>query len=239
MQKLLILHGWSSNSGRWQKIKELLEKQGIEVLIPDLPGFGSEPPPKEIWGVEEYKNWVMKFLEEKKWERFNLLGHSFGGGVASLIAAENPDRVEKLILTGCAAIRKESGKVKALKKLSKIGKSLLNKTGVKDLKPFQKVFARISGSYDYYNARGIMKEIFKKVISENLEPILEEIKKPTLILWGENDKMVSIENAYKIKKEISSSKLVIFKNVGHSLHLEIPEIMTAEIINFLKNKKLA
>ena len=87
-RKLLILHGWDSNSGKWQKVKEILKKSGIEVLVPDLPGFGKNPPPQKAWGIENYKEWVMKFTEEKGWQRFNLLGHSFGGGIAIKMAAD-------------------------------------------------------------------------------------------------------------------------------------------------------
>ena len=46
------------------------------------------PPPQKAWGIENYKEWVMKFTEEKGWQRFNLLGHSFGRGIAIKIAAD-------------------------------------------------------------------------------------------------------------------------------------------------------
>ena len=57
-EPLLILHGWGSNSARWQRVKELIEKEGIEVLILDLPGFGITPSPEKPWGRKDYINWI-------------------------------------------------------------------------------------------------------------------------------------------------------------------------------------
>lgn len=85
-EKILILSGWGSNSNRWQKVKELIEQNGIEVLILDLPGFGITPSPEKPWGREDYINWIFQAIKEKNWEKFNLFGHSFGGGAGSEIS---------------------------------------------------------------------------------------------------------------------------------------------------------
>ena len=69
---LLILHGWGSNSARWQRVKELLGEKGIEVLVLDLPGFGINPSPPKPWGRDDYLNWIFQKVKEKNWQKFNL-----------------------------------------------------------------------------------------------------------------------------------------------------------------------
>ena len=95
---LLILHGWGSNSGRWQRVTDLLRKQEIEALVLDLPGFGIVSSPKRPWTRDDYINWIFQKAKERNWEKFNLLGHSFGGGLSVKIAVAFPEKVEKLIL---------------------------------------------------------------------------------------------------------------------------------------------
>jgi len=235
-KELLILHGWGSNSQRWQKVKKILEKEGIDVMIPDLPGFGKEPAPKRVWGIEDYERWVIDFVKKKRWRSFNLLGHSFGGGIAIKIAADFPERIGKLILCGCAAIRDEKKPKKILISyfLANGGKKFFSLPGVRKLYPFvRKIFYSLYGSKDYYLAKGIMKQIFQKVISQDLKVNLDKIKSPTLILWGTRDNMVPLSHSHILKEKIRSSRLVIFPGRGHALNLQIPEGVAREVIEFL------
>ena len=66
---LLILHGWGSNSERWQKVGELLAKNGIKVIIPDLPGFGKSQKPSRAWGLDDYCEFAGEFIKFLNLER--------------------------------------------------------------------------------------------------------------------------------------------------------------------------
>ncbi|MFH0987590.1 MAG: alpha/beta hydrolase [Patescibacteria group bacterium] len=242
MKKLLILHGWGSNANRWQKFKEILEKKDIEVLVPTLPGFGDEKPPEKVWGVEEYEDWILDFVRQKGWENFNLLGHSFGGGLATKIAADFPQKIEKFILCAPAIIRERSRRIVALEKISKTGKKILNKIRNKKISDFfLKSFYRLIGAEDYYRSEGVMKEVIKKIFSQDLSSNLKKINLPTLILWGAKDEAVPLRTAYHIKGEIEKGiiddfhkvKLIIFLNAGHCLNTEVPEKIAAQVFNFL------
>ena len=80
---------------------------------------------------------------------------------------------------------------------------------------------------------GVMKEVFLSTLSRNLKPLLSSIKTPTVILWGEEDDFVGVEDAYTMGKSIPGAKLVVFPGVGHSPHKTIPEELVKKIEAFL------
>ena len=78
-----------------------------------------------------------------------------------------------------------------------------------------------------------MKEIFKKVISEDLSFLLDKVNQPTLVVWGEEDKATPLEDAFKISETIKSSELKIITGAGHNPHRSNPQKLSDIIINFL------
>jgi len=247
-ESLLILPGWGSNSLRWQRVKELLEKKGIEVLVLDLPGFGVAFSPQKAWSRDDYINWIFQKVKDynppaaqqgklyNNWQKFNLLGHSFGGGLAVKLAANFSEKVDKLILLSPAIIRRKSIKTYLFYYISELGKKVFSLPGFKILHPLaEKLIYKLAGTRDYYLADGIMKETMKKIGKEEpLEMILEKIKIPTLILWGERDDVLPVKDAYYIKEKISDSELKIIPKAKHSPHRESPEELAGIIVQFIK-----
>ena len=247
-EKLLILHGWGSNSLRWQKVKELLEKEGIEVWILDLPGFGIEPSPEKPWGRDDYINWIFQKIKDynppttqqgklyNNWQKFNLLGHSFGGGLAVKIATNFPEKIEKLILCAPAIIKRKSIKTYLFYWIAYLGKKIFSLPGLKIFFPLaQKLIYKLAGARDYYVADGMMKETMKKIGKEEpLENYLEKIKISTLILWGKRDDVLPLKDAYSIKEKIEDSKLKIIPRARHSPHREAPEELAEILVQFIK-----
>ena len=236
-ESLLILHGWGSNSERWQRVKELLEKKGIEVLVLDLPGFGKTLSPQKAWSRDDYINWIFQKVKERNWQKFNLLGHSFGGGLAVKIAATFPERIEKLILLSPAIIQRKSIKTYLFYYISYLGKKVFSLPGFKIFHPLaEKLIYKLAGTKDYYVADGIMKETMKKIGKEEpLEMILEKIKIPTLILWGKKDDVLPVKDAYYIKEKIKGSELKIIPKARHSPHREAPEELAEIIVQFIQS----
>ena len=236
-EKILILPGWGSNSGRWQRVKELLEEKGIEVLVLDLPGFGITPSPNIAWGRDDYINWIFQKIKEKDWPKFNLLGHSFGGGLAVKIATNFSEHIEKLILCSPAIIKRRSIiKIYLFYWVAYVGKKIFSLPGLKIFYPLsQKLIYKLAGARDYYLADGIMKEVMKKIGKEDsLEGLLEKIKIKTLILWGKRDDVLPLKDAYLIKEKIRDSELKIISKARHSPHREAPEELVKSILQFLQ-----
>jgi len=229
---LLILHGWGSNSEKWQGIGELLSKNGMKVIILDLPGFGNSQKPSKVWGLDDYCQFIWGFINFLNLEKFYLLGHSFGGALAVKCALRFPEKIEKLFLVGAACFRRKALKKKIFYGIAKILKVFSFFPGYQSLrKGFYKLIVRKS---DYSYTEGIMKDIYLKIIREDLSEILSRIQIPTIIIWGEKDKIKSVKEARLIQEKIKDSKLEVLPEIGHSPHLENPKKLANILKKFLK-----
>jgi pimeloyl-ACP methyl ester carboxylesterase len=231
---IVILHGWYSSKERWQKVKEIIEKEGIKAEIPDLPGFKEETKLNNPWDLDNYLNWAEKFIKGKKnsgelTEPFFLLGHSFGGRIAMKFAIKNPEKIKGLILLSAAGIKPKEN---SIANSSLIFKRLSFLPGYNLFRKFFYKF--ILKKTDYIKLEGIMKETFKKVTGEDFSDLLPEIKTKTLILWGEKDNITPLSDAYLMKEKIKNSKLEILKGIGHTPYSENPEILGFKITEFIK-----
>ncbi|MFH1643226.1 MAG: alpha/beta hydrolase [Patescibacteria group bacterium] len=233
---ILILHGWGSYSWSWVKIQNILAENGFKVFVPDLPGFGESDAPTSVWGVDDYSEFISALVKELNISQFFLLGHSFGGRISIKFVNKYTEKVKSLILVGSAGLKsKIDPKTRIIYKISSFGKKVFSKKVFRSLKKFaQNIFHFVLRHRDYVKASGIMREIIKKVLDEDLLSELSKIKIKTLLVWGVKDKLVPIEDAYIFHKEISNSELKIFPNVGHSPHKEIQEEFSQTIIDFLK-----
>jgi len=234
-QPILILHGWGSSSNSWEEVGEILSKE-YKVLIPDLPGFGKSSVPFKTWSLKGYADFVLKFSKNLEISQFHLLGHSFGGRVAIKFAILHPEKIKKLILCNAAGIKLEPGiKTRFLFFLSQIGNAIFSKRHLVRFKDGAKnLYYFFLKNKDYVKANGVMKEIMKEVIKEDLLPQLPEITNQTLIIWGKEDKILPSKYAFLFKEKIKNSKLVIIPKVDHSPNLEAPEKLSQIVSNFLK-----
>ncbi|MBU4466629.1 alpha/beta hydrolase, partial [Patescibacteria group bacterium] len=234
--KILILHGWGSSSGSWNKVEESLNSLGYSVIIPDLPGFGQEPEPLKPWDVDDYMNWVEQFCVKNNLNNFLLLGHSFGGRVAIKFTAKYPEKVKKLILYSAAGVTpRPKTRLSLLRLFSKAANIILSLPILNLLKkPLRKGFYSLLGTRDYYFLSSrIMLETFKKVIEEDLSFLLGKISVSTFIVWGEKDMLTPVQDAKLMNKEIPGSTLKIIPNGSHYLHTREPKKLVEAIKEFL------
>jgi len=247
MDTIFILHGWQSSKEKWQKVKELIEKEGIKAISLDLPGFKPETELDKPWNLDDYVKWLNSFFQEKERtcpeiaEGFFLLGHSFGGRVAIKFAVKFPQKIKGLILVSSAGIKRDT----VLKKLLGWTALFLRALGIKEQPEkkgiyqfFRKVFYTfLLRKTDYLNVSGNLKETMKNILAEDLTPILEKISSPTLIVWGKNDKITPLRDAFLMKDKIKNSKIEILKGIGHAPHLENPEALSQKIKEFVKSEE--
>jgi len=233
---ILILHGWGSSSFSWTEIQKLLIEEHFQIIVPDLPGFGETPAPSNVWGVEEYAEFVKQFMEKLGMENYVVVGHSFGGQVAIQFAATHPEKIDKLVLVAAAGVRRTPGFAKKLVgAVAKIVSFLLYLIPFRELRVNARSFLYMAiRRRDYVRTQGIMRDVFKKVITQDLTAKFSKIQAPTLIVWGDKDEMTPVQDAYLMDELIPNSKLEIVEGGKHALNLQQPEKLSEIMFRFLQ-----
>lgn len=210
MKKIVILPGWTYSLDKWDSLSESLEKSGFEVEILKIPGL-TEASAK-AWDLESYTRWLKDKLKDRT--EVVLVGHSHGGRIAVAYAAKNPGKISNLVLIDSAGVFHNEPPLKLkrfiFRTISKIGKGL----GIS--KKYSPLIYKLAKEHDYERANFNMRETMKNLIYKDLIPLMSKIKTPTLVIWGEDDRITPISDARKMKKEIRRSKLFVINGAGHS-----------------------
>ncbi len=231
-KKLIVLHGWGGSKQSW---KEFVEKadEFFDVEVIELPCFGDEPCPSEVWGVEEYAGFVKDKINQLTTKPIILLGHSFGGQIATYLAANNPELIDKLILSGAAVYRpKKSVKRFVFGFFAKCGKCILSLPGLKGMKKTaRKALYKAAQSPDYKDTSGVQKDIFKKITRQDMSHLLPHIQTETLVVWGDKDGYVPLKYGRKIAETLPRSTLEVINGGTHGLHIK----KTQKLITLIKD----
>jgi pimeloyl-ACP methyl ester carboxylesterase len=218
---LLLLHGWGVERSVFAPLQEHFARH-MQVWSLDFPGFGASGPPPAAWGVGEYADFAQAFCAAVGLESPAILGHSFGGRVAIVLAARGFGT--KLVLTDAAGLKPKRNIFYYVRVHSyKAAKKVMSLPGLRRWQDKAlALWLKRNPSADYTKAQGIMRAIFVKVVNEDLASCLPQITQPTLLMWGENDTATPLSDGQKMEKLIPDSGLVIFKGAGHYPFLEQP-----------------
>ena len=216
---IVLLHGWGQNIEMMKPLGNNLEDYHITIL--DLPGFGNSSEPTNALTIESCAEIVEEFLESLKIKNPILMGHSFGGRIAIILASRNP--VEKLVLFGAPCVRHERKSLKEtiLKKLKKL-------PGLNNLGEYMK---KHIGSEDYRNASPVMRETLVNTVNVDLSNYAKKITCPTLLIWGTNDQAAPIEEAKELESLLTDGALIELPGLTHYAYLEA----LPQVINILNN----
>lgn len=233
---ILILHGWNLSASKFLSLTTEFKKRGYKIYCPDLPGFGKAKLSKKSWFLSDYTDYTKNLLAKNKLNKIIFIGHSFGGRIGIKFAAQNPDLLQALILTGAPGINPvPTIKVQLFLVLAKLGKlvfSLPFLSPAKDL--FRKFLYNTANSSDYYHTNDYMLETFRNTVKETLIPYMSQINTPTLLLWGSEDKIIPLSIAQRMQNIIKNSKLEIINNARHGVPWTHPKEFADEVENFLQ-----
>lgn len=236
---VLILPGWGTTINIYNNMIDDLSTYSTVYTL-DMPGFGASTEQSIPWDLDDYIDFVIKFIESENITELNVIGHSNGGRILiKMMSRKNLSfKINKVILIGSAGIVRKKKLIRRLKlKVFKFGKKILM------LKPFKMLFPNLIttfqnkfGSADYKNASPILKQSMVKLINEDLREYLPNVYAPTLLIWGENDTETPITDAYIMEKEIPNAGLVKIPNGSHYVFLENPQYINKIIHTFLGGK---
>jgi pimeloyl-ACP methyl ester carboxylesterase len=211
---LLALPGWERTHRDFDEVC-----RDLDAVALDLPGFGAAPPPAEVWDTAQFAAHIATVLEDMA-PQVVVVGHSFGGRVATHLAARHPERIAAQVLTGVPLIRRApAGKrgsprsLRLAKTLRRVG--LLGEERVEQLR--QKY-----GSPDYRRATGVMRGVLVKAVNESYEEPLAAYPGPIELIWGADDDQAPVAMAKAALASCRQPNLVIIPGVGHFVPQDRP-----------------
>lgn len=222
---ILLLHGWGSNITLFDGIVKTLSPTH-RIIAPDMPGFGKTSEPHEPWCVDDYVDFITKFLNCLNIKEFSVLVHSFGGRVLLKLNAkeEIPFIIKKAVLIDSAGIMpKKTFKQKVSLRMYKAARCIMSTKVLHFLYPDAvENMRKKRGSADYNNATPTMRSTLVKVVNEDLEPLISKLSCPTLLVWGDADTATPISDAELMERLIPDAGLVVCEGAGHYSFLEQP-----------------
>lgn len=220
---LLCLHGWGGSSSSFDALRQALAGAEVDILTPDLPGFGAEAEPPHPWNVDDYGRWVVHWLQANRRENGPLfvLGHSHGGRIALKLAAEQslvPDRLflcaPAINRRGRYALRRSVGFI-----LAKSGKAVLSLPGISALAPLaRKALYKIMRVHDYERASPLMQKTLVLVTRDDVSMLADQVTTKTDVFWGEEDRQTPVEDGEFLKAHMPRCTLHRYAGVRHAVH---------------------
>ncbi len=224
----VFVHGYLGSSEMWTFQKEFFSKD-YRVIIPALPGFGESYNVKSLDSINKMAKEIINVLDQKKIDKFNLIGHSMGGMIVQEITKLIGDRVNKLICFATGSIGDIPGRFETMDET----REKLKKEGAK--LSFSRVplkwFVKGGKDKNYFLCENAVKNVSLEAADNALLAMknwrgkenLKNIKNDTLIIWGDKDTSYNFDQVDTLNKNIKNSRLEIFKDCAHNVHLEQPD----------------
>jgi pimeloyl-ACP methyl ester carboxylesterase len=244
---LVLIHGTSSSLHTWDSIATALTKKKRVIRL-DLPAFGlTGPHPQRDYSIDFYNQFIDTFLNAIGVYQYIIAGNSLGGGIAWNQTLRYPNKVKQLILINSGGYPKKNEKGNIGFKLAStpvVGEVLMKftprniiKKSVEDVysdktKVTEDLVQRYFDLLLREGNRQATLDIFKQRKLGGSEKI-KLIQTPTLVIWGEDDQLIDVSNAYLFQKDIRNSQLVIIPKTGHVPMEENPSAVIAALNKFI------
>jgi pimeloyl-ACP methyl ester carboxylesterase len=245
---VILIHGFGASNWCWRHTIGPLSARRW-VLAPDLPGFGlSDKPAGFDYGLSGYARFIVSFMDAMGIGRAVLVGNSMGGGVAVSAALSAPDRVAGLVLIDSLGYYRRSFQLYRLVALPVVRDLVMGMAGRRSIGLLLKwrvyhdpsrlddeTARRFTAAYRTENGRKAPIWVYR-----GLAPLpviarreIGAVRAPTLVIWGEHDKILPASHAMKFGADIAGSTTVVIPGTGHVPHEERPDAVNRLILDFI------
>ena len=243
-QSIVMLHGFAANKDNWLRFARHLTSD-YHVLALDLPGFGASDKPAGSYDVGTQAERLAGILKALGIGKAHLIGNSMGGHISALYAARYPEQVLSVALFNNAGI--DSPEPSELRQIIQRGEA--NPLVVRSREDFERLLQFVfveapplpDSLKDYFAAQATANSVhydrvFNHLIERYipLEPELGKIQAPTLLLWGEQDRVLHVSSIEVMQPLLRQPSVVVMANTGHAPMIERPQQSAEHYRAFLK-----
>lgn len=252
---LLLIHGYTASTYVWKTVAPLLADENFHVVAVDLLGFGySDKPAQFDYTIASQARMIERLMNRLGIGKATIIGSSYGGAVASTLALDYAERVEKLVLVGAVCndevLENPILKLAALPILGEVftpfmlDSKLLSKSRMKQtLAPSSHHLItdeRVESVTRPLKAKDAHHSVLTSARNWDANRIQADahlINQPTLLIWGENDTVIPVHNGQYLHNSILNSRLVVLKDCGHLPQEEKPDKFVEFVGEFCRSKK--
>ena len=240
---IIMLHGFSANKENWLRFSAPLAGQ-YHLIALDLMGHGdSDIDMERSYSIIDQTEFVKDFSKRLNIEKFHLVGNSMGGAISSLYAATHPNQVLSITLISPAGIHDIPAKMDELLAQG-INPLIASNTEefidvmnfvMEDQPYIPGVITKVEAEKSV-RRQAINQKIFSDIrndLGKGLEQKFSNIKAPTLIIWGEDDRAINVKNIDRYAELIPGAEKLILEEIGHLAMLEAPSVSAQALLDFL------
>jgi pimeloyl-ACP methyl ester carboxylesterase len=242
-EAIVMLHGAGADKSSWVRFARFIGSQR-RIVIPDLPGHGASIQEMSLdYGVQQQTIRLQEFLDALHIDKAHLIANSMGCAIALRLACKNPGVVSSLVLIDAAGVERTPSRLRA--HIAETGKNpMIEINSAEDFRLMMRYGMAsppyIPGIFVNLLAEEKIKRgnIDLKILSDiekdlDQTSILADIKAPTLIIWGAQDRVVHVDDADLLLEKIAGSKKLILDGVGHVPMVENPKLVATHCLSFL------
>lgn len=219
---IILVHGLAGSSRRWARNITQLSRS-FRVYAADLIGFGNIQG-RRPFNLSEAASHLAIWMDSLRIAHARIIGHSIGGFIVGILAADFPEHVERLTLVGAAAFplnRRHPWQplvpVRGLPDLNVDSLSLLIADTCR------------AGQFTIWKAA-------RDLVNADITTKLSSIQAPALVIWGEHDAIIPLQSGKQIAGILPNAELVVIKDAGHNVMWERPEAFNQAVLEFLTGK---
>ena len=206
-----------------------------DVLVPHHPGYSRSPRPDWMRSVRDIAVVYRGLLSDLNVQKVALVGLGFGGWIAAEMASMAPSDISKLVLVGAMGIKPPQGDILDL---AVTGYMDYTRAGFHDQKAFDRVYGE-EPPVDQLEMWDVCREMSFRIAwkpymySQTLPHLLKTMRAPSLIVWGDDDKVVPISAGKRYLESLPDAHLEIVRSCGHAVDMEQPEALAKLVTNFI------
>ena len=241
---VVLLHGLGSSIYTWADMIPALAREH-DVVALDLPGFGGSDIPAEL-SSSVYPGTVIGLMDRLGISRATLVGNSLGGAVAVVLAARHPERVRRLVLIDSAGYNLAPAQRPLMLRL--IGTAPV--AAALDVLPIRRGMVTTALRQVFYDDTRVTPEKIEEYLAPLARPgttealrsllhaqssfglpgLIRDVRVPTLVVWGRNDRWIPLADADRFTAAIPGARKVVLEECGHVAQEERP----AEVVHLIE-----